>query len=479
MGYALQELPDEFHSLSERVVPPGSQSLQRGGQVSRVEAGFRSIRSDIWSDLPLPALQPRSDATHKNIIDVYSDSHERLERYRDEGNELLEAICIANTLSYEDHSLVHEILTKEVAKQFTPIQIPSLPVDQQVGAELGRTDVMVAYSTLATALANSLDEFLVGFANGLATLHGAQTVGSIEWTNESMCRFTYTLKEILPSAVVEEVTRTSKRSIDRTWTKESADYVTVSWYMEHHLTRGKMKSRLGLPRDSPPRAQRMWDTLPIWLADHVGVVQGDLLRKHANEVARWDDSVVRESYQEEVLPQADPAITLFDQLVLTAWDQKELVRSRPVRTVNQVSKPIQSDSRIPVAPVPVNDNITFAVENLGASLFALFIPAALSFVCSIWFPHAFGIPILAAMLATLPWVYNFLDLNSLQQNAGQPSDFRFLGICTGVLASCASVTLPHAIVTQSPLTFMLSMFAVCGAVGCWVSVRNMLDKISS
>jgi len=477
MSLTLLRLPKRFHTVSDRIVPEASFPAQRPQQVASLLECIRSVRAEIWNDLPLPALAPRAVAKHKHIIDLYAESHRRLQRYRQEANELLHAICTANVISHDESPQIQSALQSEVTKLQEKVQLPELSVMKAVGADLGRHDIGVAFETLETALARTLNDFLYSFERALMTLFQDKSIGSIEWTNDSMCQFSFALLEIYSQGSSSNVRRLSGLGRDQVWTTEREQYVTSHWRIEHHLMRSKMKPRIGLSKNTPPRAMHLWDSVPDWLGDHVGVVHGDLFRKQAVVIAKWEDAVVRQSYHEEVKVYCDPAIVLFGQLVLTAWDQQELDSEQAAITLDfqDPSKRQTSPPTQPARAVHAIPETAFETQDLQTAFPLFVIPAFLSFVCSMWFPGAIALPLVAALVVLMTWILGVRSfVASMAPEAA--SQFQLYSICCGVFTASAALTAPYAIATMSLGALALSAVTIVGSTVCWIAARDLLDR---
>ena len=483
-----------FRGVSDNLVPRQSWPEERPRQVSVVGKALLQLRERLWHDLALPALQPRADAKHQNIIDIYSQSQDRIEKYRKEANQLLEIICMTNVVGQQNSRALQAALLQEVRKLFQDVRLPQLQVDKRVGANLGGHDVASAYQVLVEALDSALDGFLMSFADSLAKLLGSKVVGSITWTNASMCQFSFAIREIRQQANTRVVRHENDIEIDRFWTTETMSYVTSEWRIEHHLMRSQVTNDIELPRKSPPRAMQLWKSIPAWLREHVGVVEGDLFRKQALEIAKWEDTVVQETYHEEVAIVGDPAITLFDQIVLTGWDESEMNQKKPAVMLSTFDLGMRNDDIMqdndlstteleaasefdPITnqelPEPRHE-ISPQTEEIGYQFVLLVVPFFLSGVCAIWFPGAFALPVLAAVGVLALWG---TSLRKYAASFGHETntEFRKFALCSMLFACCGSVLVPYTIVTQSFGTLAVSVFSVLAATTCWVWARNLLD----
>ncbi len=242
-----------------------------------------------------------------------------------------------------------------------------------------------------------------------------------------------------------------------------------------------MKSRIGLPESAPPRVNRLWDTIPTWLYSHTGVAEGDLIRKKAAELARWEDEVVRTKYlppvRDDITNYPDPAIILLDQFVLTGWDQQEVEREQSVITLNSEHHTLRLDNRVPATqtvPDPSRDP-KIATEIQTSKLLLLVVPFLLSVICLQWYPGTFALPVVAALLAIVPWM---LGLHEFAAKFGHVSNMNFeaLGATVGVLSCSAVLAIPLSIYTQSPVLLLGSVLSVAGALFCWRLAIGALDQ---
>jgi len=340
--------------------------------------------------------------------------------------------------------------------------------------------VTVVYHELETALAATLDGFLLDFARSLATLYHEKVIGSIEWTSDSMCQFEYALREVHSPQASRHEMRSHGLQSDRIVTTDIEDYVTSHWRIEHHLMRGSVSHQLGPAGETPPRALGLWQAIPTWLREQVAVVRGDLFRKQEIEIARWEDTVVRRSSREEVRVLVDPAITLAGQLVLTAWDEQELKRDIPAITLHSDQLAPQSfRGAVPLSEwdhQPEQQPAMTTTRHEQVSLLGLLtVPALMSLVCSLWFPGGFAVPVLAAFGVVVLWTYNLRGYAPVLNQQHQGS-FQLLATCTGLLAGCSSLTAPYAIASRSLGMLALSMLAIVGAAVCWSWSQDLLEQ---
>jgi hypothetical protein len=192
----------------------------------------------------------------------------------------------------------------------------------------------------------------------------------------------------------------------------------------------------------------------------------------------------------------DPAITLFDQIVLTGWDEPEMNQKQPAVTLNAIGLGMRDDDidimrdndlatteleaaaeSEPVTnqelPEPHHE-ISPQTEEIGYQFGLLVVPFFLSGVCAIWFPGAFALPVLAAVGVLAVWG---MSLRKYAASFGHATDteFRKFALCSMLFACCGSVLVPYTIVTQSLGTLAVSVFSVFAATTCWVWARNLLD----
>jgi|GEM_PF-4135725 len=470
------ELPEQFLSIADELVPRASLPALRGRQVQSVQTGFRTARNEIWNNLSLPAITPRENASHSNIIDLYGDSQSRLEQYRSEANQWLERICLANVITYEDPFTTRYALRHEVDRIYKPVELPPLAVPDDVAATLAGNEIMVVHRSLEEALAVTLQEFLLRVAQSLLTLYEGGTLGSIEWTSNDMCRFVYSQREVrINDSTVAESSHLLSGDTRRVFSKRQDQFSVIDWDITHNLTSATINERLGLPHEAPQRIAQLWDSTPTWLRPNAAVVKGTLFRKAAEKVESWEDTVVSREFEDFAVPRGDPAVTLFNQIVLGAWDSDELEGNRTISVLDPKAE-LEAPARSSGSFLPsggFEDEFRPSTA-LAFSLGWLLIPLGATFFASPGNPSSYFLPLVLAIAAIVPFLFSLRGYMQATNTKKKPSFYSFAIPC-GISLACSSLAIPHMIMTKSPMSAIASVALVVFAVVTWFFARAELD----
>lgn len=472
------ELSD-YQSVLQTLVPKNSISDLRPGQIDRLHDSFSRLEASLWADLSLPAFTPRESAEHRNLIDLYSDSRASLDRWRDEANAFLHAICVSNVVSYGEPSnrISPQLpLEKEVNRIYEPIEIRPLPAPEQLDAAMAGTEVAILHNSFEQALAITLHEFLQRFAISLGQLFRGASLGSIAWTSPTMCKFEFSLREVRIGSSQSIGGQTlDGGSTRRTVRHIRTGYDVLDWEIEHHLDHAQSNSRIGLPQTVPQRVEHLWDSIPPWLQPYAGVTTGRLFRKCAAIVDNWEDTIVRREIVDQPLDRFDPAVTLFGQIVLTAWDDLELTDSRRteiLRTGNAPKSDIYRRDPILGRGRLEDEDMSVQALVLAGSLF--FVPVIASLISSVRDSATFFLPIIFAALCFANWLCVIPGYAVHHNGSGGSNRFSQLAVFSGGMWACASVVVMPSVIYGSLPGFLISVFTICcGAYAWWKAKREL------
>ena len=459
----------DLTEFTESLIPTNSLPARRNSQVSRFSNQVSNLRSHLWDQLPLTGLQPAKSAQLSHLLDSYSSGSERIERWRGEVDTLLTAICTSCVygMGFDSDSL-REAMQAEADKLMQPIARSSIMAPEVVNAKLAEMQIAVVHDALLDASSTSLDAFLTHMLGSFAVLYRSQTIGSIEWTNDSTCRFEYPRLEVSEDGFeeeygydgfIEEVTETEK-------------FKCVDLSIEHFIHRAQIDYQNRLPASAPLPAEHVWRAIPDFLTKYSSIVKGDIFRQRETECESWESTVVSTQIRaDSILNHADPAIVLFDQLVLTGWVDGPESTTESVSLAAPQEAFDTSSARASRRTEEVqrrNGQIFDAKESLSGASGLLFFPVISSAICSFFSPRAMLIPVLFAVFAAVSWAIASLRMNQIQSRAWD-SRASILSIAAGVCYAWSAVVIPHALVNLSIMSGIVGTASFTAGVYFWFS----------
>lgn len=428
--------PVRYKSVIAKMLLLGMHADESVQHQANAENALKSIRVGLMNDMVLFATTPNHLSQHKHLIDLYLHGTQQLERHRVELNDFFRAVCSANVQAHPSPQ-TEKAATQEIARLVSATTIPPLVAQPAIDSDLAsEADLYNVLSTLQRSLVAAVDSLIRGFLTSLNTLCDEGLVGNISWSSNDLCRVMF------PKRQAHQKSQTTHATSDGTQTDTIIQFQDV-WY-EHHMRRASVSHRL--PKSSPKTAEEIWRSVPALLSQFAKVASGDIFKER--ECAKKDGlyTTIMEVTREDI----DPAITLFDVFVLTAWKPKSAPALVPTSTStsgDQAFPPSFSTAELKWLAVPA----------LVASAICLFAPTKTSLAL----PFAFA--------AVLPWL-------SANRSCFRVTTAGAATIIAAISFALASIGLPQALLTQTSPTYAYANVLLCflGAVsfGLAVSFTN-------
>jgi len=262
-----------------------------------------------------------------DVIKLYTDSYETLQRIGKEAAFFLEAVCRAHVRINDFAAQRPEKLkgaAKKEAKQLTKlISITPITTSPSLQAELTSETPEYAFELLEGSLQVATEKVVESFLESLQRLHENGVVGVIEFPVEGACRFRFYETHVDEGTVNTKVKRSRTRRFRRTTTTTTGRVDLSHHEREHQLA---FATRHGLPHYEeliPKRIRTMLETVPLWLHPEIEIVDGDLFREQSRKRhKRTEEWTERHVQQTRIRYDPDPAATL-GTFVLGAWKTDE------------------------------------------------------------------------------------------------------------------------------------------------------------
>jgi hypothetical protein len=313
---------------------------------------FPIIEQDLFDRLCRlqPELQEAKDdadawtvqrANRQALIAAYNYSLAELKSRAGELDRLLAAIIESQVRPIQAaHREASALRGEKIGAMFVKTPRMTVRILDVLRAELmARPEPEVA-EVLRSALRSMADDLLRQFAHVLRSWHANGSVGDITWYSTNVCKYHYFEFRRGSRIVSGKTTRREEVRHPNLWVtyeivSRVVDYekFDVSTRVEHHLFNA-MRHQFPAPRVRRPRhLAPLFAAIPDWLAPHVFIVEGDMLREtfdhgtakvSSERVGKQDigQSVVdRRVIQTGI--NYSPAVTI-GSLVVGGWSQADL-----------------------------------------------------------------------------------------------------------------------------------------------------------
>ena len=286
-----------------------------------INAHLQMIGKSVFQQLPFYALRITSETEVADIVQAYCESHQVLQQHFDEGKTFLREICKTNVRVQRRDSYSNDARLAEIESLVgLRILTDKLPVAERLDGQLFNAPVKDVHAYLAKELLTVAERWIEEFGEAFVSLID-RTAGEITWSTNRSCDVVMNHREI--RGKTKDTTATVvDDEIQTTTITTTAELETFDVQTKHSLMRAKRHAEISdLRSAAPAEAYSLWDAIPVWLKPYARVVEGDVYGKTVTE-SLWKRQVVRKVKSEtQAVYDTDPAITLFNNIVIFLWDE--------------------------------------------------------------------------------------------------------------------------------------------------------------
>lgn len=261
---------------------------------------FPILCGELFDQLPIAAIRLEIDGSETDsrqirrmnrasMIKAFQQGVAVLQQRIDDINRLLGGI-IESQVRPINGSLADSwaLRGEKIGSMLAKMQRPKLEVIDVLRAELmGRPDKDVL-QMLRDAMREMANDVIGQLQQMISTLQSQNVAGSITWFDVDVCKYHYfeyrrgTRKVTSPTThtserrVYEETAWVTYEVVHRTTNLEKYDVCTR---VEHHLFSAARHQFPAPDVPKPAHLAPLFKTIPDWLAPHVFIVEGDMLRE--------------------------------------------------------------------------------------------------------------------------------------------------------------------------------------------------------
>ncbi|MFO0979938.1 MAG: hypothetical protein U0996_26300 [Planctomycetaceae bacterium] len=266
------------------------------------------------------------------IVRAYSEDAVRLHTMRQQWHGFVKALRAFRLRTDSPSAVPPEVLQKAMEDVFrrmgqeadSELQIPDL---KGIVTNESAVDVL---ATLQTSLANEVTQFARQIDDDLEALVAFRVIGQIEWHSSDCCQYHYYEHELAITKDKDATENVSfaERQDPRTVVRGFDVHRKVAGKRVHRAfrfdellisasSRPLKESTTGLPE----HIQEFVRQIPVWLTGAMDVVEGEKVSEERTELVSHEEQWEQRTFVQRVVTEFDPALTLFGEFVIVAWDE--------------------------------------------------------------------------------------------------------------------------------------------------------------
>lgn len=396
------------------------------------------LQQRLWPQLPYAAIATESPTDPARLVSVYVDSLRVVNNFQGELSEFVTAICSANLEFRQELGATNSVardgaVSATLRDMLERAQVAIEPVSNALRAELVALPVEQVHARLIAASQRAASEFATQFVNVLQTLVDQHLAGLVEWVGTQACRYHF-FKEVViqendglhsfRSAPHQNAASHSGWSVTTT-ERTRGRHIHRRARHEHHVMHAFDTTIANTKVILPAHVERLLKAVPLWLADFVRIIDGQIIRERIIEQDCRTETWEQVSVRDEPVSGPDPAIVI-DEFVLTGWGPRDIVQEQSRR---------QSETHADRSRLAVQESTLWICGGVAAHLVA----------CLLAWRSLHGDPSLrAAVIAlTLGGIVATWNVLRLFQNAGA-----FLtGVTAAVIGTMVLTLVPLGVQT--------------------------------
>jgi hypothetical protein len=279
------------------------------------------------------STRPRSTS---ELTEVYVDSLQALERFRQDVQDLIPHLCEANLTFRQESGTTaekarNEVLAQKLSEMTAKTRLDIRRAKNVVDADLLALPAEQADERLRASLEDNVECFVADFFDALDQLVDQQIAGLVEWTGQNACRYHFFREVVIQDHESTKRMSNGRRQssasptgwVERINTTTRGTHTHRMARHEHHTTDAFHTSIDDSQVVMPPAVRKLVDNIPEWLAPIVRVIDGKLAREIVIE-----RDIKKESWEQnepEDIPVfgCEPAVVI-DHIVLTGWGPRDI-----------------------------------------------------------------------------------------------------------------------------------------------------------
>lgn len=276
---------------------------------------------------------PRSTS---ELTEVYVDSLQTLEAFRQDVQGLIPHLCEANLAFRQESGTAveearKEVLTKKLSEMAAKTRLDIRRAKNVVDADLLALPAEQADEPLRASLEDNVRSFVADFFDALDQLVDQQIAGLVEWTGQNACRYHFFREVVIQDHESTRSTSNGRRRssasptgwVEQLKTTERGTHTHRLARHEHHTTDAFHTSIDDSQVVMPAAVKKLVDNIPEWLAPIVRVIDGKLAREIVIERDIKTESWEQHELRDIPVFGCEPAVVI-DHIVLTGWGPRDI-----------------------------------------------------------------------------------------------------------------------------------------------------------
>lgn len=269
-----------------------SSDFKKGG--TKMDRSLTALPERLYQALPIAKMTAQELRSKKKLVEVGIKSIEQIGAWRQEILKFLDAVLLStiDNRSSGGMSDANKIARLKAKTNIPAMRMPTAStIDAEMIVNCTVEDIRDHLDREMKAEIVRFEEDLYSILDGLVR---SQLAGSIEWLNESVCKFRHYRR------IVQDTERAVRCSVQ--------------------LMNASEKPLPAADTPIPERIKELLGAIPSWLGSKVRVVTGDCLRV---DISESDPDKPELAVQQHTVFNHIAAVVLDDCYVLTGWDQNE------------------------------------------------------------------------------------------------------------------------------------------------------------